>query len=709
MADTFWRLKRQGKIIQQSKNMARRKERAASFGRRLSQNAKTAGMMTTNMAADDIRSRGVDRVRNAFDRFYFNIDREGRDVKNKPKKKHEGTMEEVQLDEFYGAVARALGRRAATRAASRAGGQIARQAAKKTAQTASEKVATNAAGTIARRNASKVAKATVQHAPPQYIQKRTGKGIAAWSRKKSHRINALMRKKRMLRSKEMRMKPGTAMAKQAARTAAADTGMRTVVDIGSHVMSTPVKAAYDKAAGTPERHSTKFQAQKRQEAQQKFRSHTKQSQGERLTASYHEAATTLLEKVGQNANAKAKTKFGSHSLDNAKVALHRSQEFKPMNIKNNPSGPTRTNTRSRQNSDVNALDNIIGEAARTISEMVGVGVGYAVRKVMMPQINAARKVGTAIGNKIVNKKPLKSDVNIGDNVYEVAPFLAVAGGTVAGTIGAELAMKGAKKGYEKYKQVRQKSQANIRQYRQGLKSAVLNRRASAMAPSMSEEVRQEIIQEILATTAIGGAALGGLAARRLIKRNPINQKIYAKKAARLEKKAKSYERKADMDIARRNIRSKGRAFTKSARSALLTPGRNVRRKLKIRGMERQAKRLEKRAGMYEAAQMLAPYAAQASVAMVSKAGKKAGEAIASPIIKRAGRNPSSSYTGKHVSDRWHNWQSKRHQAKAEKLHTKAAKARATSDVFKGRVERSAAKKAMKLRDKIAKKRMKYGM
>lgn len=627
MPNVFWRAKRKVKIAKKTPPVA------GSFKSRVKAHSLSGSLTATQMAADEVRGRGIDRVTATFDKHFYGLN------KKKKKPRDEGHMERRDLHEFVGAIATRL---------------AARQAAKSAAKAAitNKTVATS----IAHRVAPKVTKPALQHVP-----KRVGPGAKKALRRFAHRSHARFRLRRRNIAKEMRLRPLTGMTKQAIRTTAADTAMRSAVDVGGHVAGAVGKEAVDKRMKTPKQYTARQQAKNRQTARNEQERHM------RLAASYHDVVQNLFEKKKTYIDSKKYGKY--HDTHNAIVALHRQNSGggKAMAIPaNNPSGPSKTNTRSRQNSDIDAVIQNLTEIPYALAAMNPV-----VKATARGPVPAASKASKKIISKVSGKKF--------ENIHEIAPLVAVAGGTLLGGVATEVALHAGKKGYKKAKAAiaarkiakkhQEEKQTQLESFMAGVKAVGATAKAMGSVASTTNTIqnqrrrdkstmsirpprlkkedqamnREELIQEILATTAIGGAAAGAWGVRRLAKRNPINKRIYARKAARAERRAGNLEFKAKLTRGLDKQIGKG----------------------KSRRLAGKAKRLQRKIGKAENYKQL------------------------------AAKNEST------VSEGYLNWLAKGREKKAAKLRMKAAKHRATSAEFASREQRGLQKKLAKVQRKQA--------
>jgi len=679
MPNIFWRAKRKVKIVKKTPEVK------GSFGQRVKAHSLSGGLMATQMAADEIRGKGIDHVTRAFDRHYFKL--------NKPKKPQhqqigDSYMEKQELQEF---VAGMMARMATRRAASQAAKLAARKGSQKVAQATAQKAATS----IAQRVAPKVTKPGLQH-----VSRRVGKGPIKAMRRLAHRTHARARLHRRIVSKEARLRPLTAMAKGAAKTAVADTAMRTVVDVGGHVGGSVAKQHVDKAMKTPKKYTARQQAADRQRE------------------NYREVVANLTEKKKPYIDNK---KHGPHhDTHNAIIALHRQNSGggKSMAMPtNNPSRPSQTNTRSRQNSDI---DDVIQNLTEIPQVAFALGaMNPAVKMSARGPAPAASRASKKILSKVSGKKF--------ENINELGPLLAIAGGTLLGTVAGEAALHAGKKGYKKAKaalavrkikkQHQAEKQTQVESFMAGVTAVGRVAKAAGSVASTTNTItkqrgkaknmmdvrpprvkvehqgedmnmdREELIQEIMemmATTAGGLALTGGWAARRLAKRNKINKGIYARKAARTELRAKNLEFKAKLTGGISKQISKG----KSRRLA----GKAKRLQRKIDKAENYKQLAAKNEGRLSEIVDPEPgwHRRQRQQEKLGKWGK-----ILLPSAKHAKAKKEA------VNEGYLRWLTKHRQKKAGKLRVKAAKYRATSADFAGREQRGLEKKLRKVQRKQA--------
>ena len=673
MPNWLRRTKRKVKIVKKTPKVQ------GAFKTRVKAHSLSGGLMATQMAADEIRGKGTDYVTRAFDRRYFKLN------KKKPQHQQIGDshMERQDIHEVFANIAARLAARQAAKLASRKGSQ-------KVATATAQKAATS----IAHRVAPKVTKPSLE------LSKRMGKGPIKAMKRLAHRTHARARLHRRIVSKETRLRPLTAMAKGAMKTAAADTALRTVVDVGSHVGGSVAKQHADKIMKTPKKFSAQQQAADRQRE------------------NYRQVVQNLFEKKKPYIETK---KYGqNHDTHNAIIALHRqnSSGGKALSLPaNNPSGPSKTNTRSVQNSEYEAVaDNImefwatagnvvakhavnfagnktIKHGSRSLNkvakkfnksagesiEEVGLGVVSGLVAVQKAQVNFAKGVSKRI-LKPITKKP----------VSESPTLLAIAGGTLLGGLATEVAIKAGKAGYKKAKPAIAKAKTAISKTRVAnaiqkiRKTNQMNKQTQLENFGEEDMDREELIQEIMATTAIGVGATSGWAARRLVKRNKINKGIYARKAARTERRAKGLEFKAKITRGLDRQIGKGKARRLSGKASRLQK--------KIAKTEKYKQLAAQNEGYLS--EIVDPEPSWHKTQRRQEKLGKLGKILSPRVMYAKGKKED-------VSEGYLNWLTKKRMKKAGKLRMKAAKYRATSADFASREQRGLQKKLAKVQRKQA--------
>lgn len=223
----------------------------------------------------------------------------------------------------------------------------------------------------------------------------------------------------------------------------------------------------------------------------------------------------------------------AHTKSNAQMAMRRTEMRTP------PSMSARQPTRQRTNVSAGVIataDNIFER--HYLDEVIG-----AVSAVLTPQLKFAKnKIAKPIAKAIT--KPIRRE-----GVAEGTPGLAYA--VEYGHV--KPMVKTAKK----------------------VSRGIINKGIAPIADKWAKKMdaKESYMDEMLATTAIGVGAVGGLAARRLIKRNEINKKIYAKKAAKRTAKAQDFEARAKIAGA---VRSTGHRYT---RKRLQVKGARLQKKI----------------------------------------------------------------------------------------------------------------------------------
>jgi hypothetical protein len=221
----------------------------------------------------------------------------------------------------------------------------------------------------------------------------------------------------------------------------------------------------------------------------------------------------------------------AHTKSNAQMAIRRTEMRTP------PAMSARQPTRQRTNVSAGVIavaDNIFEK--HYLDEVIGV-----VASVLAPQAKFVK-------NKIA--KPISRAVTKSirrEGVDEVSPGLAYA---------------------VEFGHVRPMGKFSKKAGR-----SIINKIIAPGMEKMTKKKNQPEVNEILATTAIGVGAVGGLAARRLIKRNKINRKIYSKKSAKHTHKAQDFEARAKISGA---VRSAGHSYT---RKRLQVRGARLQRKI----------------------------------------------------------------------------------------------------------------------------------
>lgn len=483
---------------------------------------KAGAGMAAAMIGDEVRAKQVNKVRNAMDAKYLQNQERKQTLKSQ-EQRHDRNISDG-VDEWVvgvGAASRALLKPAS-------------------------KVATKSGGKIAR-----------------FISKsKTGKKVVSYAQGKGHNVKVARRAANIKAIRYARKNPLKAKAKSVAKTIGGETIVRTAVDTASHAGSLPAKTAVDKAMGTQD--------------------------------SPHSAINQLRSQQTDRAarNMPQARKGPAHTQSNAHMAIRRT-EMKPSSL------PARQPTRQRTNVSASVID-----IAANIFEKYYLDEAVAI----VPQFNAANKhiakpVARAITNPLTSKirgakkkfegvdeihPGIAADLVLAAHVKPLKKYSKMGARAIVNKGIAPAAEKLADKGMTPgYQPVRKTAARAGRATGRGLASAgrktmsagrktgafakqkygqlrlkVKKQTSQALTHAKKMDTKEDIINEILATTAIGVGAAGvgaaGWAAQRLARRNKINRKIYAKKATKRIKKAEDFEARAKIS---RAFRSGGRKYT----------------------------------------------------------------------------------------------------------------------------------------------------